>query len=271
MEIDASDRPAGGFSIERYVESSRPLDLEGIQWEQSREYPITPEVVRAVTYFMDIEYQTINYLRDLLAAGAANDPEIAVFLSCWGYEEMFHGRALETFLKQYGIEVARERLAEVRRTVTWRERFEAFGAKLLAKYNRHFPALYLSWGASQEISTLMGYQGLGRRANNPILTEITRRIIMDESRHFSFYYHMARKHLSDPRAQRLTRWVLTHFWSPVGQGVKPDAEVRWIHRFIMEGEFGKSAIRHIDSIINKLPGLDSLNILDRYTTALGPA
>jgi len=41
-----------------------------------------------------------------------------------------------------------------------------------------------------------------------------------EGRHIDFYATQARTRLSDSRAaQRLTRWALDHFWSPVGTGV----------------------------------------------------
>lgn len=264
------DTPQGGFSIQRYVASSRPLDLEGVQWDRVPEKPLESDLRRALTFFIDIENQTIMYLRDLLAAGAANDPDVATFLPCWGYEEMFHGRALERFLNQYGIQLEPDRLARLRKKVTLRERLEAIGSRLLARYHRHFPAVYLSWGAMQEISTLMAYHGLVRKADHPVLTDIIGRIIKDESRHFSFYYHMAQRKLVEPAAQKLARFVLRRFWTPVGQGVKPESEVRWIQAFTMDGALGQAAISQIDRIINKLPGLEKINLLTRYSRTLAP-
>ena len=55
-------------------------------------------------YMMDIESHTVIYLRDLLATRAAADPQITAFLSCWVYEELWHGEAFSDFLRAYGIE-----------------------------------------------------------------------------------------------------------------------------------------------------------------------
>ena len=59
-------------------------------------------------YMMDIETHTVIYLRDLLATRAANDPHVTAFLSCWVYEELWHGEAFSDFLRAYGIEVPAE-------------------------------------------------------------------------------------------------------------------------------------------------------------------
>ena len=36
------------------------------------------------------------------------DPQITAFLSCWVYEELWHGEAFSDFLRAYGIEVPAE-------------------------------------------------------------------------------------------------------------------------------------------------------------------
>ena len=59
-------------------------------------------------YMMDIETHTVIYLRDLLATRVAADPQITAFLSCWVYEELWHGEAFSDFLRAYGIEVPAE-------------------------------------------------------------------------------------------------------------------------------------------------------------------
>ena len=42
---------------------------------------------------MDIETHTAIFLRDLLATQAAYEPDVTAFLSCWVYEELWHGEA----------------------------------------------------------------------------------------------------------------------------------------------------------------------------------
>jgi hypothetical protein len=53
---------------------------------------------RCLAYMMDIESHTSVYLRDLLATPAAFDPDVTAFLSCWVYEELWHGEAFSRFL-----------------------------------------------------------------------------------------------------------------------------------------------------------------------------
>ena len=59
-------------------------------------------------YMMDIETHTVIYLRDLLATRASHDPHVTAFLSCWVYEELWHGEAFSDFLRRYGLEVPAE-------------------------------------------------------------------------------------------------------------------------------------------------------------------
>ena len=47
-------------------------------------------------------YHTICYLRDLLVTPAHNDPDVTAFLSCWAYEELWHGEALGEVLAAHG-------------------------------------------------------------------------------------------------------------------------------------------------------------------------
>jgi hypothetical protein len=51
---------------------------------------------------MDIETHTSIYLRDLLATPAAYEPDVTAFLSCWVYEELWHGEAFSRFLGEAG-------------------------------------------------------------------------------------------------------------------------------------------------------------------------
>lgn len=61
------------------------------------------------------------------------------------------------------------------------------------------------------------------------------------------------------RAQRITRWVMTHLWSPVGVGLRsrPDADR------LMQGVFADepSEIEFIDARIARLPGLAGLDLV----------
>ena len=84
------------------LEEGRPLRTStGIDIPN---HPLSDGDVMCLHYMMDIESHTVIYLRDLLATRAAADPQITAFLSCWVYEELWHGEAFSDFLRAYGIE-----------------------------------------------------------------------------------------------------------------------------------------------------------------------
>ena len=62
----------------------------------------------------DVEHHTVCYLRDLLLTPAHQDPEITSFLSCWVFEEMWHGEAIGRVLEAHGEEAGAPRIAALR-------------------------------------------------------------------------------------------------------------------------------------------------------------
>ena len=56
-------------------------------------------------YMMDIETNTVIFLRDVLATQTAFDPDVTAFLSCWNFEELWHGEAFSRLLGEAGIPV----------------------------------------------------------------------------------------------------------------------------------------------------------------------
>jgi rubrerythrin len=251
------------FDLEKYLENSRKVDLSEFDLSQAREYGLSADEVRCLEYMMDVESSTIVYLRAVLRTCVIDDPEAVAFLSCWAYEEYFHGRTIREFLKASGVDVARDRYVSVKRNATLRERLEELGASVMCRLTRHFHAAYLTWGAVQELTTLEGYGVLAARTANPLLKAILQRIIKDERRHFSFYYNKARAALESSRAQRLTVVLLKRFWTPVGSGVKRDPDVDWMIHFVFGDTIGAGAARRIDSTIAKLPGLAWFDLLGR--------
>jgi rubrerythrin len=256
-----------GFDLERYLKNSRKVDVSDLDFSQACQYPLPANEIRCLTYMMDIEGHTIVYLKGILSTCAIRDPETTAFLSCWAYEEFFHSRTLRLFLEASGVQVSPMRSAEIQQQASWREWLESIGASLICQMSRHFHAVYLTWGAISELTTLEGYGILAARTANPLLAEILRRLAKDERRHFSFYYNKARTHLGHVNAQRLTRFVLKHFWMPVGEGVKPDSEVEWIGRYILGDQQGEQVAARIDATIAKLPGMEWFEGLRRTRAA----
>src|SRR2546425_645197 len=103
-----SDPTIVEFDLDRYLRNSKKVDLRGIEWAQIPDHPLSDGDMMCLHYMMDIETHTVIYLRDLLATRAAQDPHITAFLSCWVYEELWHGEAFSDFLRAYGIEVPAE-------------------------------------------------------------------------------------------------------------------------------------------------------------------
>src|SRR5215204_7442800 len=93
------------FDLDRYLRNSKKVDLSGIDWRAVPDHVLSDGDVMCLHYMMDIEAHTVIYLRDLLATRVAADPQITAFLSCWVYEELWHGEAFSDFLRAYGIEV----------------------------------------------------------------------------------------------------------------------------------------------------------------------
>jgi len=244
------------FDVEKYVRNSKKVDISDMDLSQAANYPITEDEVRALTYMCDIESHTIVYLRAILNTCAVEDPQTTAFLSCWAYEEFFHGNTIRQLLDAIGAPLSSTRMAEVQHASSTKEWLKELGSSILCRCSRHFHGAYLTYGAISELSTLEGYGVMARRTKNPILAEVVRRLAKDERRHFSFYYNKAKLELHARRSQQLTSFVIRNFWLPVGGGVKADSEVSWILSFILGDPEGAEIAHRIDTTIAKLPGLE---------------
>ena len=257
------------FDLAQYLARSKQLDVSDLDWESVKDYPTSETEIRCLSYMMDIEAHTLCYLRDVLNAGAGEDPEIADFLGCWLYEESYHGRAIERFVRAAGVE---RRISVCGQHVkTPGERLEDLGTRLLSLlFPKQFVTVYMTWGSVQEHSTLFGYTNMARQTKNPVLAELLRRIAREESRHFGFYYYKACQGLKASRfTQVLTAWLLRLFWTPVGEGVKPKLETDFLLAHIFAGPEGEDAMDRIDRTMARLPGLERFDLMtQRYAQAL---
>ena len=270
------------FDLDRYLRASKKLDLSGLDWDDIPNHPLTDGDVMCMHYMMDIETHTVIYLRDLLATRAAHDPQVTAFLSCWVYEELWHGEAFSDFLRAYGIEVPAEpKLPDgstpmptrAKRTARFREQMgvghqlSLLPTMLGSMLFRDFIALHMTWGAINELTTLTGYHALIRRSNHPVLHQMLRRVIQDERRHFAFYRAQGKARLSRAprRARRVVRWVFEHFWTPVGAGVKSEEEVDALGLYLFGyDDEGRDMVREIDATIADIPGLEGLTLVEDY-------
>jgi rubrerythrin len=253
------------FDLNKIINKSRAIDLSGINWSKAKNPPLSTAEIRCITYMIDVESYTIAYLRDLLNTKAIMDAEIADFLPCWAYEESFHSRALERILKEAGVELDPSRLRSFQRGKRLQEAIKDFLSMVISRFSQDFIAAYMTWGAIQELTTLTGYSNLARKSRNEVMIEVVQRIMIDESRHFGFYFHKAKERLLRSRNARwLTSFLVKKFWTPVGAGIEPDPEVTFITAYVFGDPEGRKAAQSIDKTIARLPGLEWFKGLEEF-------
>ena len=250
------------FDIDSYVGRSRAVDLAAIDWAAVPRHPVPPEALRTMRFMQDIESHTIIYLRSLLATRAIDDPDVATFLACWVYEETFHGLALQRFLEAAGAPVGERALPRGREP--WAKRIEAAATAMVSKAWPDFCAVHMTWGAINELTTLTGYRRLAAVSPHPVLGELIDRIVRDESRHFFFYYRQAEIRMRRRAVARTARVLVDRFWAPVGSGVQPDAELRFLATYLFKGSDGRAAARKVDETIRRLPGFETVQLLESW-------
>jgi hypothetical protein len=253
------------FSIERYKEESKKLDIAGVDWEAVTAQPLSKGDLFCLHYMMDIENHVPLYLSHLLVTRACMDPILTAFLACWNYEELWHGENLGRFLNEYGIEFdTQDRIANVRANLGFQNSVSLMSTMAGSWLLKDFSAVYLTIGAINELSTLTGYGALIRKSGHPVLKDLLGRIIKDERRHFAFYFNSAKEWLTDnAKAQRVDRWMLDHVWVPVGQGVKRQEEVDALALHLFDDEQGEEDLLNLDEKIGKLPGLSGVKLMSK--------
>lgn len=251
------------MTIETYKTRAGRLELAGIDFAAFAHRPLGPDVLRCLRYMHDVEHHTVCYLRDLLLTPAHRDPEVTSFLSCWVFEELWHGEAIGQVLRAHGQPAGATRIAALRHRRRWSDAAGMTLHQLAAGLaGNAFVAVHMAWGALNEWTTQAGYAQLSRRAGHPVLTELLSRIMKQEGRHIDFYASQATSRLAASReARALTRAALSHFWHPVGAGVMPRAEVAFLTRYLFSGPDGAAAASRIDRRMDRLPGLSGLGLL----------
>jgi rubrerythrin len=273
------------FDLDRYVRVADRLDLSDIPWDRARDVPLTSGEIRCLRYMMDIESYTVIFLRDVLATPAALDPDVTAFLSCWNYEEYWHGEAFSRLLGEAGVPVAPDgeevrhdspypsrhaRSQWIRRRMGTRGYLShmatLFGS---AVASQDFVGVHMTWGAVNELTTLTAYHRMIAKTENSTLVRLLQTIIKQERRHFAFYRAQARMRLArSARARRLVRWSLERLWAPVGTGIRPQAETDFVVNYLFNDPDGVVALGEMDGTIAELPGLEGTRYL---TDAAGEA
>lgn len=243
--------------FQRFIAASRPLDLDGIDWNAIASYEIPADVLKVLAYMQDVESHTVVFPRTIFSQRAVDDEIVGTFLICWLYEEGMHGRALARFLASAGHPVA----SRPQGRTTFMDHVDRTMTTLLAAAWKDFLAMHMAWGAVHECTTIHAYQRLMQSSEHPVLNELLRRIVADEARHFSFYMWQAEARLAQPRVQRRVRAFMNRLYSPVGTNHQPDALARWVSGYLFDGPEGRAAAERVDRTISKLPGFGDARLL----------
>jgi hypothetical protein len=249
--------------IDALIRRSGRLEVDDIDFGAFREHRLDADTLRCLRYMHDVEGHTACYLRDVLATRAHRDPEVTAFLACWCYEEHWHGEALAEVLRAHGEPAGRSRLAASRRRLPRRDALRPVAFTVASVLTPHIVAVHMTWGAVNEWATQAGYGRLAAKAGHPVLSELLRRIMRQEGRHIDFYALGARRRLADSAsARRLTRFALRRYWAPVGAGVMPDSELRFLVTHLFADTEGRAAAQRIDRLVGRLPGLEGLHLAE---------
>ena len=184
-------------TIDSYRNRAGRLNLEGINFDDFKDQPLPGATLRTLRYMHDVEHHTVCYLRDLLLTPAHQDPEITSFLSCWVFEEMWHGEAIGQVLEAHGEAAGAPRIAALRQRHRRKEAVTTLSTIASAAFaGRGFIALHMTWGAINEWTTQAGYGRLSERAGHPTLRELLARIMKQEGGHIDFYASEAGRRLA---------------------------------------------------------------------------
>jgi hypothetical protein len=251
------------FDIAKYVARAGKLEYEDIDFDAFREQPLDEASLRSLRYMHDVEFHTVCYLRDLLVTRVHSDPEITTFMTMWNHEEFWHGEAIGQVLARHDEVHGLARVDQTRATLGWKDRLNPLVSMLGSALIKDFPAIHMTWGAVNEWVAQAGYSRLIARADHPVLSELLRRIMKQEGKHVDFYASQSTERLEgSKRAQFMTRQMLKRKWAPVGAGLMPDVEVRFLTSYLFSGPDGIEAARRVDTRIDRIPGLEGMHLVE---------
>ena len=250
--------------LEWYEKQPRALTKEfigKIDWSEVGKYPLDKKFVPVLLYMRDVETLTDVYYDELRRTPTGRDPIIRKFMERWSVEEQTHGELINRFLNEAGVETDPKWQKQVISSVSTSYTVTNYLITTLTNLiGKRFTATHMAFGAIHEMSTTQGYRRLVELADHPILSEILRGIIREESAHTTFYRSVARIELEKSEISRkLSRFIIKHFWTPVGSGAKSAEESNYTIATLFGGEGGMKWIdRNVSEKIQTLPGFDGL-------------
>ena len=214
-------------------------------------------------FMQDIESHTIIYLRSLLATRAIDDPDVATFLACWVYEETFHGLALQRFLEAAGTPVGERPLP--RGQEPWPKRLEAAATAMVSRAWPDFCAVHMTWGAINELTTLTGYRRLAALADHPVLDGSARAHRARRVATLLLLLSPGRDPHAAPRGRAGRALPGRPLLGAGGQRGPARRRAALPGRAISSaGPEGRAAARKVDETIRRLPGFETVQLLESW-------
>jgi rubrerythrin len=249
--------------LAKYKEMPRKLSKEfvdAIPWSDVKNYEIDEKFIPVLVYMRDVEAFTDIYYKDMIRTPTGRDPVIRQFMDQWQVEELQHANLLDRFLNEAGYPTSKKWLDEARAKIPASFKIKGFIQPWIANLiGERFSAVHMTFGAIQELTTLQGYKRMWETAKHPVLEHILRGIASEESIHIFFYRNIAKLKLEESQySQRIARFLVEKFWSPVGQGTKPKEETDYLIKTLFGDEEGFQRMDvNVNGSLRLLPGFET--------------
>ena len=260
--------------LEWYERQPRALSKEFINtipWHQIKNHPLNPAFVPVLLYMRDVESFTEVYYNELLRTPTCKNPYIRKFMDRWSVEENEHANLLNRFLNEAGIVTSENWWNEAKASIPLSYTIENYvGSLIIRLFGKHVSGVHMVWGAINEMTTLQGYRRLWKLAGHPILEQLLRAIAQEESIHSNFYWQVARLRLEGSDfTRKLSRFMIDKFWTPVGQGPKPQNETDYVIATLFNGTSGVKVFEEtVGQRVERLPGFDGLKVVTERIAAI---
>jgi rubrerythrin len=260
--------------LDWYEQQPRALSkefIDSIPWTEVQNYPLNPAFVPVLLYMRDVESFTEVYYRELLRTPTCRNPHIRKFMDRWSVEENEHANLLNRFLNEAGIPTSANWWNEAKAAIPLTYTLQTqIGGAITRLFGKHFSGVHMVWGAINEMTTLQGYRRLWDLAGHPVWEKLLRAIAQEESIHSRFYWNIARIRLERSSfTRKLSRITIKNFWTPVGQGTKPQTETDYVIATLFKGSSGVDHIeRTVGQRMERLPGLSGLKVVTERIAAI---
>lgn len=239
--------------------------IGNISWHDVKRFPLSEKLVPVLLYMRDVETLTEIYHDHLKRTPTGKDPVISKFMERWGVEELAHGELINRFLNEAGFATDDNWKTRTKSQIPFAYKLNSQIISLLTNcVGKSFTAAHMAYGAVNEMSTLQGYRRLIELADHPVLTDILRAVMREESIHTQFYWQIARLELQNSFVSRkLARFVIDKFWVPVGQGIKSVKDANHTVTTLFGDASGLETIdKHVTQRMQQLPGFGALDAIN---------